>query len=146
MCPKRIVPLLLAFVAMLALSLVAAQASRTHSPTTKATNATKTAKTKPAKATKHASSEHTTKPHALASAEDLTGTISLVSPADKTLTLLGANGVPYDFQITRKTQVELGHKTVAANELPGEEHAHATIHFVPTSRGNLAQSIRINAS
>lgn len=164
---KKTLPLLLAFVAIFAFSLAGARASNTQTSATKTTQTTntKTTKTKQAPATKTTSTDahnatpgksaakpgqhaasHTTKSHALASAEDLTGTISLVSPADKTLTLLGANGVPYDFQVTKKTQVELGDKSIAANELASEEHEQATIHFVPTSRGNLAESIRISAS
>jgi hypothetical protein len=62
------------------------------------------------------------------------------------VTLIGSNGVPYDFQLTRKTQVELSDKTIASKELAGESHKQATVHFVPTSHGNLAQTIRVSAS
>jgi hypothetical protein len=84
--------------------------------------------------------------HSLASAEDLSGTISVVSPSDKEITLVASNGVPYDFDLTRKTRVELSDKNIGVKELPSENHRQATVHFVPTSRGNLAESIRISTS
>jgi hypothetical protein len=84
--------------------------------------------------------------HVLASAEDLSGTITVVDASERELTLIGPNGVPYDFDLTRKTRVELSNNQIGVKELANESHQQATIHFVPTSHGNLAESINISAS
>lgn len=84
--------------------------------------------------------------HALAAPENLSGSISVVDPTDKEVTLVGSNGVPYDFKLTKKTQVELSDKKIETNELATESHKQATVRFVPTSEGNLAESIQISAS
>jgi len=82
----------------------------------------------------------------LARAEELSGTVSFISPSDKEVTLIGANGVPYDFDLTRSTSVELAGKKVKANELTGEKEKQATIRFLPTARGNMAQSVQVSSS
>lgn len=82
----------------------------------------------------------------LAPAEELSGSIAFIGRSDKEVTLVGANGVPYDFQLTRKTKVDLAGKKIGATELAGQEQKQATIWFLPTSRGNLAESVNISAS
>jgi hypothetical protein len=84
--------------------------------------------------------------HALAPAEDLSGTISMIDATNKEITVIGSNGVPYDFELTKKTQVQLTNKTIELNELASESNKQATIHFIPRSDGNLAKSIRISGS
>ena len=84
--------------------------------------------------------------HVLASVEELSGTIAFIGRSDKEVTLLGTNGVPYDFQLTRKTRVDLAGQKIGATELLGENHKQATVRFLPTTRGNLAESFDINAS
>jgi ABC-type oligopeptide transport system substrate-binding subunit len=143
----RLVPLLFAFVLMLALglSLAAAAPASKDSTTNKTTN---TMKTKPsASAVKSTAKSSASKSrHVLASAEDLSGTITRVDPSDREVTLIGSNGVPYDFKVNQKTMVELSSYKIGMNELASESQKQATIHFVPRSDGNLAQSIRISAS
>jgi ABC-type oligopeptide transport system substrate-binding subunit len=143
----RLVPLLFAFVLMLALglSLAAAAPASKDSTTNKTTN---TMKTKPsASAVKSTAKSSASKSrHVLASAEDLSGTITRVDPSDREVTLIGSNGVPYDFKVNQKTMVELSSHKIGMNELASESQKQATIHFVPRSDGNLAQSIRISAS
>jgi hypothetical protein len=82
--------------------------------------------------------------HVLASAEEISGTIGFVGPSNKEVTLIGANGVPYDFQLTRRTEVGLAGGTINASELAQESHKQATIRFLPTAQGNLAQSVDIS--
>ena len=82
----------------------------------------------------------------LASAENLSGTISSVDPSDKEVTLIGSNGVPYNFDLTKGTHIDASNKKIGANELAGESHKQATIHFLPTAHGNIAESIQISAS
>ncbi|MFZ0956913.1 MAG: hypothetical protein WAN60_11270 [Candidatus Sulfotelmatobacter sp.] len=83
--------------------------------------------------------------HVLASAEDLSGTITMVGPNDKEITVVGSNGIPYDFKLTNKTLLELSNSKIPMNELASESQKQATIHFVPRSDGNLAQSIQISS-
>jgi hypothetical protein len=84
--------------------------------------------------------------HVLASAEELSGTIAFVGPADKEVTLIGANGVPYDFQLTSKTKVDVAGRMIGATQLATENHKEATVRFLPTTRGNLAERLEISAS
>jgi len=146
----RLVPMLFTFVLILAVgvSFGAPAPGGSNSTTKTATNAVR--KTKPAaakSAVKSMEKSSTMKTyHVLASAEDLSGTITVIDPTDKEITLVGSNGVPYDFELTQKTRVELANKKIGMNELASENHKQATIHFVPRSDGNLAESIQINAS
>ncbi|HZC22648.1 MAG TPA: hypothetical protein VE866_04855 [Candidatus Binatia bacterium] len=80
----------------------------------------------------------------LAPAEDLSGTISFIAPSDKEVTLTGANGTPYDFQLTRTTRIELAGRRIRETELVNEDHKRATVRFVPTGQGNLVQTLEIN--
>jgi hypothetical protein len=154
-----IIPLLLSFVLMFAVGIcLASQApasKNTANKTTTTKTTTKTAKKSsatthkgtaktPAKSTIKTSTKETG--HNLASAEDLSGTITSVDPSDKEVTVTGSNGVPYDFDLTHSTRVELSNKPIATTELASESHRQATIHFVPTSQGNMARSIQITTS
>jgi len=144
----RIVPSLCSFVLMFAVGIcLASPASGAKTTTTKTGN--ETTKSSPAiRKTENPKSKTTAKMRSdvLASAEDLSGTITVVDPSDKEVTLVGSNGVVYDFDLTRRTRVELSDKTIGANQLAAETHKQATVHFVPTSRGNMADSIQISAS
>jgi hypothetical protein len=84
--------------------------------------------------------------HVLASPEQLGGTLAFIGPSDKEVTLVGTNGVPYDFRLTAKSRVDLAGKKISVTQLPAEEHKRAAIRFVPTTRGNLAESLKISAS
>jgi hypothetical protein len=146
----RFVPTLCTFVLMLAVGVsFGVPASGSNSPTSKGT-AKAVTKAKPAvnKSAMKSTANHSTMRtnHVLAAAEDLSGTITLIDPTDKEVTLVGSNGVTYDFELTKRTKVELANQKIGINELAGESHKQATIHFVPRSDGNLAEIIQINAS
>lgn len=79
----------------------------------------------------------------LASSEELSGTIGYVSPSAKELTLMGANGIPYDFDLTAMSRIEQSGSKIARSELTDQSHKQATIKFVPTKRGNLAERVEI---
>jgi hypothetical protein len=143
-----ILSMLFAFVLAAGVSL-AAPVPTSKNSTTKTTTKTMTkhnspAKHSTAKSPANSSAKHTS--HVLASAEDLSGSISAVDPSDKEVTVVGSNGVPYDFKLTKKTEIELSNKRIGVNELAGESHKQATVHFVPRSDGNLVESIQISAS
>jgi len=133
--------LLFSFVLMLAVGLALAATPSGSNETAKSGPAATQSATK---SMRKRSAEKTG--HVLASAEDLSGTITMVGPSDKEVTLVGSNGVPYDFELTKKTQVELANQRIGVTALGGELNRQATVHFVPTSDGNLAESIQIGAS
>jgi hypothetical protein len=149
-----IIPALLSFVLVFAVGICLAStipgakdsaAKTTSKANKKSSVATKTT----AKSTSKSSvkkSAATKTSHVLAPAEDLSGTIAAVDPSDKELTLVGSNGVAYDFDLTRKTRIELSNTNIGLKRLQSENHKQATVHFVPTSRGNLAENIQISAS
>jgi hypothetical protein len=144
----RPIPLLLSFALTLAVGLsLAAVSGPTDSPTQAVAKTTKSSPATVEKTTSSAkNSSANPMDHVLAPAEDLSGTITLVDPAAKEITLVGSNGIPYDFDLTRTTRIQLSNQKIEVNELASETHKSATIHFLPTSRGNLAQTIQISAS
>jgi hypothetical protein len=103
-------------------------------------------------ATQSQKAQHTKKASAkspndvLAAPETLTGTISFIGNSDKEVTVTGADGTPYDFYITPKTKVDLSGQKIGATQLPSAERKEATVRFVPTARGNMAQDLNISAS
>lgn len=148
----KLLPILLAFVLALAIGVsLAATSSASKTSTTRNTatkpNQNRTAKTGKAEHMKKSTKKTPAKKSdVLASAENLSGTISYINPTTKEVTLIGSNGVPYDFQWTGKTRVETANQKLAKNQLSNEDHKDASIHFVPTARGNMAQNIQIKAS
>ncbi|HTW56880.1 MAG TPA: hypothetical protein VMD99_01990 [Terriglobales bacterium] len=148
---KGLLALLFSFALMLPLYAVANASSNAKNSMSK-TAATKTDTKTPAKSStaENTPAKHTAKStahtHALASAEDLSGTITAIGRSGKEVTLIGSNGIPYDFDLTRQTRLELSNQKAALSQLSGETNKQATVHFVPTSRGNVAKSIQITAS
>ncbi|HUK24510.1 MAG TPA: hypothetical protein VLV49_08020 [Terriglobales bacterium] len=83
----------------------------------------------------------------LAAPEDLTGTIRSVHSG--VLSVIGNNGVPYDFRVNGKTDIVMQNtagKKLTMSELAQDRHDQAAIHFVPMSNGNLAQVIDVRPS
>ncbi|MGC2531887.1 MAG: hypothetical protein WA424_03005, partial [Candidatus Sulfotelmatobacter sp.] len=142
----RLVPKLFTFVLLLAVGMCLAAVPAAKDSTTKNTTTSMKAKPSATKTTARSMAKSSARETQLASAEDLSGTISMVDPTDKEVTLIGSNGVPYDFRVTTKTLVELSNNKIGADELTTEDHKQATVHFVPMSNGNLAQKIQISAS
>jgi hypothetical protein len=154
----RAVPMLFAFILTLAVGISLAAVSPETSSTTK--NASTAMKAKPsankaamksmtANKTEASKTQKRQGSRALASAENLSGTITNVDRNDKEVTLLGPNGVPYDFHVTSKTLLELSNNKIRANQmsqLSNENQKQATIRFVPMSNGNLAKNIQITTS
>jgi hypothetical protein len=118
------------FVLTLALCSFAANSSNSKESANKAT-------TEMSKKSSPAKSMH----DVLAPAEDLSGTISFIAPSGKEVTLIGANGTQYDFRVTRTTRIDLAGRRISETELANENHKQATVRFLPTSQGNLAQTL-----
>jgi hypothetical protein len=130
---------------MFALSAFAATTQGSKNTATNS-NAAKTQATAKNTAANHSKAQQSKKPasHALARAENLSGKISTIGSSGKEVTLMGANGVPYDFNLTSKTKIEAGNHKIPASELTNETQKQATVHFVPTARGNMAETIQIS--
>jgi hypothetical protein len=134
----RTVALLSSFTLMLMVFSVAALSSSAKSSTKGATTSNISAKKSAAM------KKNPARPSiVLASPEQISGTISFVGPSDKEITLMGANGTPYDFNVTRSTKVDVGGQKVGPTTLTSEYNKPATVRFVPTARGNLAQTLEI---
>ncbi len=160
----RFVPMLLAFLFALAVGVsLAGTPAKSNSTTKNAAAATKAkpsatttamkSKTESSKAesrkTESKKTESRKTSRALASSEDLSGTITNVDATDREVTILGSNGVSYDFRVTPRTLVELSNNKIRTNQmtqLVNESQKQATIRFVPMSNGNLAKNIQISAS
>lgn len=138
---------LLAVLLVLAVGGCFASAAASHD-TSKKTTTTSSTQGKTVQTAKQAKKSPNSRKNngVLASAEQMQGTISFIGNSDKEVTLIGNNGTPYDFLVTSRTKIDLSGKKIAANELPGEQHKPATIRFVPTARGNMAQGLNISAS
>jgi hypothetical protein len=83
---------------------------------------------------------------ALAAPENLSGTIAAVNPSARVISLVGSNGVPYDFRVTNQTRLEMANQKITLAELAKDVHDHASIHFVPQANGNRAETIQVRAS
>lgn len=118
---KNSLVLLCSFVLILATGIsLAANAPSSKESSAKPASKLSSKSTKPQKKTEHQATRPSTKNHVFASAEELGGTVGLVAPSDKEITLVGANGVPYDFHLSRTTKVECEGKKIKATELAEE--------------------------
>ena len=75
--------------------------------------------------------------------ETLTGTITILSDAAKTITLTTADGTPYDFKITRETKIVIDSRPAMFSDLAGQSNRQGSVEFVPTSTGNFARSVEL---
>jgi hypothetical protein len=141
----RFIALLSSFALMFALSAFAASTQNSKNTATNS-NAAKTQTTAKNTTANHSKAQQSKKPasHVLARAEDLSGKISTIGSSGKEMTVMGANGVPYDFDLTSKTKIEAGNQKIPASDLTNETQKQATVHFVPTARGNMAETIQIS--
>ena len=133
-----LVALVCSLLLVLSMSAFAAASSGSRSATNKTAKTTSANNTTIAKSSSHQKTGDT-----LAPPQDLSGTISFVGPSDKEVTLKGANGTPYDFDVTNKTKIDVQDKSAGPSLLPQETHKQATVRFLPTARGNVAQTITI---
>ena len=82
--------------------------------------------------------------HALADAESLGGTVSMIGNAGEMLTLTGSNGVPYDFKVTGHTRIKIAGNPAKFDDLKGQMNKQAAIEFVPMSDGNIAKTVNVS--
>jgi hypothetical protein len=139
----KFMALLSSFVLMLAVCSFAANSSNSKESANKAANVVSTKSSAAMGQTTARSSSDKSMHYVLAPAEDLNGTIGFIAPSDIEVTLIGANGTPYDFRVTPTTKIELAGRRVSEMQLSGDDHKLATVRFLPTSRGNLAERLEI---
>jgi hypothetical protein len=86
--------------------------------------------------------------YTLAKQESLRGTLAGIYPRaqekETVISLRGANGVPYDFQVTPSTRILIGHKRATPEMLAQQLHKPVSVEFVPRSDGNIAQRIHVS--
>lgn len=82
--------------------------------------------------------------HALAKEEKIIGTVAILGNEGELLTVTGSNGVPYDFILTRHTQIKIAGKSAKLADLKDQANKQATIEFVPMSNGNLAKAVDVS--
>lgn len=78
-------------------------------------------------------------------AEELSGTIQSVDVAASKVTVTSA-GVPYVFQLTKKTKIEINGEKGDQEALSKAVDQKASVRFVPRSDGNSADHVEVKSS
>jgi ABC-type amino acid transport substrate-binding protein len=79
----------------------------------------------------------------LAKAETISGTLQMVAADKKIVVLADSAGTPFDFKVTGATRIKVGGKKAKLDDLASETNKAASVKFLPTRSGNVAQSIEI---
>jgi hypothetical protein len=77
-------------------------------------------------------------------AETLSGTVTMVDPATKTVVIRTSGGVPFDMVVTRNTRIESGDRAITLQDLQQDMNKGVSVRFVPERRGDVARTIRLN--
>lgn len=80
----------------------------------------------------------------LGKAEEISGTIKSVDVAASKVTLTSA-GIPYVFQLMKKTKIEINGKKGDLEALSKAVDQKASVRFVPRSEGNMADHIEVKS-
>jgi hypothetical protein len=75
--------------------------------------------------------------------ETLSGTILTVDPNKNLVVVKTSDGVPFDMDITAKTRIKSGDRTMALKDLTQDVNKQVSVNFVPERRGDVARTIRI---
>jgi hypothetical protein len=76
--------------------------------------------------------------------EALTGRITMVDPGQNLVVVQTSDGVPYDLNVTTKTRIKSGDRSVALKDLTRDINTQVSVEFIPERRGDVARSIRIS--
>ena len=82
---------------------------------------------------------------ALGEAEEISGTLHSVDVTDSKVTVTSA-GVPYVFQLTKKTKIEINGEKGDLEALSKAVDQKASVRFVPRSDGNMADHVEVKSS
>ena len=79
-----------------------------------------------------------------AKAETISGTLQMVVADKKILVLADSSGTPFNFKVTGATRIKVAGKKAKLDELASQTNKAASIKFLPTRSGNVAQTIEIS--
>lgn len=77
-------------------------------------------------------------------AETLSGKIMSVDPNLNVVVVKTSGGVPFDFDISRHTQIRSGGQALTIKDLATDVNKNVSVKFVPERRGDVAQTIQLN--
>jgi hypothetical protein len=78
-----------------------------------------------------------------AKAETISGTLQMVAADQKIVVLTDSAGTPFNFKVTGATRIKVAGKKAKLDELTSQTNKTASVKFLPTRSGNVAQSIEI---
>lgn len=77
-------------------------------------------------------------------AETLSGKIISVDPNRNIMVVKTPGGVPFDFDISRHTQIQSGGQALTIKDLTNDVNKDVSVKFVPERRGDVAKTIQLN--
>jgi hypothetical protein len=81
---------------------------------------------------------------AFAKAETISGTLQMVVAEKKIVVLADSAGTPFNFKVTGATRIKVAGKKAKLNDLASQTSKTASVKFLPTRSGNVAQMIEIS--
>jgi hypothetical protein len=69
----------------------------------------------------------------------------MVNPAQNLVVVQTPDGVPFDMDVTARTRINAGDRSVALKDLTQDINKPVSVQFVPERRGDVAKSIRISS-
>lgn len=75
--------------------------------------------------------------------ETIRGSLMALLKEQRLIVLKGEGGVPYNFQVTPATKIEIGGKKAGFEELDTVVTSNISVTFVPMRQGNLARKIQV---
>ena len=82
--------------------------------------------------------------HALAGPQTISGTISMVVPANHLVIVKNAAGTPFDFRVAKFTKIDINGQKATLRQLSSEINNSVSVRFVPLTSGNLARTIKVS--
>ena len=133
---ERSIPYVLVSALFLFLGTASGVAQQTKTPSQKAVSKARVMRKVAAKVTGQG--------RVLAPKETLSGTVSMVDKAENLVVVAGANGIPYDFHVSRNTRITVSGQKAGIDELAGQVNRQISVEFVPRTGGNFAEQIGIS--
>jgi len=79
-----------------------------------------------------------------AKAETISGTLQTVVADKKIVILTDSAGTPFNFKVTGATRIKVAGKKAKLDDLASQTSKGASVKFLPTRSGNVAQTIEIS--
>lgn len=76
--------------------------------------------------------------------ETLSGKITMVLPDRNVVVVQTPDGVAYDMDVTAKTRIQFGDRSIAIKDLMGNMNKQVSVEFIPERRGDVARSIKVS--